>query len=300
MSEFSLRDPTGCCLLSIFHLLPWTDWWITVHCETRERTLGSYSINQPSLDKSISLHFSLSLPAVSPARMSCCLLELMWLKYPSGFSLRSGTQPLDPLQFSFLALKSVVAKWILLPHPILHIFQGHLSLVRKDLERRHRGESPGLNCLFTSIISDPPLSSLRSFNWCSVMCYSASCWHFPECWVILMLLGIYLPSRRNIFFAFVAERPRNPSFLLSFLLFPCLFSWIYLTFCPFLIPNSELSSKDTHHRPNCAPFPLFLLPVTSPEQAYTSHNRSQEWHWEHLLTHVSLHWHPLTILKIWN
>lgn len=24
-----------------YHLLPWTDWWITVHCETREQTLGS-------------------------------------------------------------------------------------------------------------------------------------------------------------------------------------------------------------------------------------------------------------------
>lgn len=228
MSEFSLRDPTGCCLLSIFHLLPWTDWWITVHCETREQTLGSYGINQLSLDKSISLHFSLSLPAVSPARMSRCLLELMWLKYPSGFSLRSGTQPLDPLQFSFLALKFVVAKWILLPHPILHIFQGHFSLARRFGEKTPRGKSrPGLpfylyNFRPTSLIPE-------MFNWCSVMCYSASCWHFPECWVILKLLGIYLPSTRNIFFAFVAERPRNPSFQLSFFLFPCLFSWRYLT-----------------------------------------------------------------------
>lgn len=40
-SEFSLKDPRVCCLLPFFHLLPWTDWWITEHCETREQTLGS-------------------------------------------------------------------------------------------------------------------------------------------------------------------------------------------------------------------------------------------------------------------
>lgn len=87
--------------------------------------------------------------------MSRCLLEFMWLKYSSWVSLRSGTQPLDPLQF-FLALKFDVAKWILLPHPILHIFQGHLSLARKGLERRQEGESPSLDCLLTSKISNPP------------------------------------------------------------------------------------------------------------------------------------------------
>lgn len=46
-SGFSLKDLRVCCLLPFFHLLPWTDWWITEHCETREQTLGSWGINQP-------------------------------------------------------------------------------------------------------------------------------------------------------------------------------------------------------------------------------------------------------------
>lgn len=40
-SGFSLKDPRVCCILPFFHLLPWTDWWITELCGTREQTLGS-------------------------------------------------------------------------------------------------------------------------------------------------------------------------------------------------------------------------------------------------------------------
>lgn len=153
----------------------------------------------PSLDKSISPHFSLSLSAASPARMSRCLLELMWLKYPSGFSLRSGTQPLDPLQFSFLD-PEIGCCQVNFASPSHSSYFPKSPLTGKERlgEERQKGESrprlPLSLCNFRLL-----LSSLRSFCQCTVMCYIPSCLHFPAQCVELSssFWEFPLPSIRN-------------------------------------------------------------------------------------------------------
>lgn len=128
-----------------------------------------------SSDKSTSLQFS--LPTASPARMSRCLLELMWLKYPSGFSLRSGTQPLDPLQLSFLAPEIGCCQVnFACPSHSSYFPKSPLTGKERLGEERQRGESrPGLPLSLCNFRL--PLSSLSSFSQCTVLCCIPSCWH---------------------------------------------------------------------------------------------------------------------------
>lgn len=139
--------------------------------------------------------------------MSRCLLEFMWLKYSSWVSLRSGTQPLDPLQF-FLALKFDVAKWILLPHPILHIFQGHLSLARKTW----RGDKKGK---VQAWIASSPLKFQTHL--------------IPE-----IISGIFLAFHQEYLFRFYCWKTEEPFLFSLFSFSPFTLSWRYLTFSPFL------------------------------------------------------------------
>lgn len=213
--------------------------------------------------------------------MSRCLLELMWLKYPSGFSLRSGTQPLDPLQFSFLALEIGCCQ-------VNFAFPSHSSYFPKSPltgkerlgEERQRGESrPGLPLSLCNFRL--PLSSLRPFCQCTMMCYIPSCWHFSaQCVELSSSFGIFLALHKEFFFFSFHWKTEELSLFVLFFSFPLFRSTEptlpFPPFCPVLIPNSELSCKETHPRTNCIAFPCFLLPVTLSKEAYVSHKHSQE------------------------
>lgn len=191
--------------------------------------------------------------------------------------MRSGTQPLDPLQFSFLAPEIGCCQ-------VNFAFPSYFSYFPKSLltgkerlgEERQKGESrPGLLlslCNFRLLIPEITLS----------------CWQFPaQCVVLSSSFGnfIFVMALKNqgtlplcgifsfhLFFSTESTMPFHP-------------------FCPVLIQNSKLSSKETHSRPNCIAFPCFLLSVALFKEAYISHELSQENGSQEsiFLTHVSPH-----------
>lgn len=94
-----------------------------------------------------------------------------------------------------------------------------------------------------------------------------------------IISGIFLAFHQEYLFRFCHWKTKEPFLFSLFSFSPFSLSWNTLPFppfCPVLILNSKLSSKDTRRRPNCISFPNFLLPVTSLEEADAFHKHSQE------------------------